>query len=48
MTLLPDDLILTGTPKGISPVLPGDKIEVEIDNLGKLTNPVVPELENTR
>ncbi|HXQ93339.1 MAG TPA: fumarylacetoacetate hydrolase family protein [Nitrososphaerales archaeon] len=48
MTLLPDDLILTGTPKGISPVHPGDKIEVEIDNLGTLTNIVVPELENTR
>ncbi len=46
MTLLPDDLILTGTPKGISPVHPGDKIEIEIDNLGKLTNTVVPELEN--
>jgi 5-oxopent-3-ene-1,2,5-tricarboxylate decarboxylase/2-hydroxyhepta-2,4-diene-1,7-dioate isomerase len=48
MTLLPDDLILTGTPKGISPVHPGDRIEIEIDNLGKLTNSVVPELESAR
>jgi len=48
MTLLPDDLILTGTPKGISPVHQGDKIEIEIDSLGKLTNTVVPELESAR
>ena len=46
MTLLPDDLILSGTPKGISPVHPGDKIEIEIDSLGKLTNTIVPELES--
>jgi 5-oxopent-3-ene-1,2,5-tricarboxylate decarboxylase / 2-hydroxyhepta-2,4-diene-1,7-dioate isomerase len=43
MTLFPGDMILTGTPKGISPVRPGDKIEVEIENLGKLENYVVEE-----
>ncbi len=43
MTLLPEDLILTGTPKGISPIHPGDMVEIEIENLGKLENPVVAE-----
>jgi len=43
MTLFPGDMILTGTPKGISPIQPGDKIEIEIDNLGKLENTVVAE-----
>ncbi len=43
MTLLPDDMILTGTPKGISPIHPGDKVEIEIENLGKLENTVVSE-----
>jgi 5-oxopent-3-ene-1,2,5-tricarboxylate decarboxylase/2-hydroxyhepta-2,4-diene-1,7-dioate isomerase len=43
MTLEEDDLILTGTPKGISPIVPGDKIEISIDNLGTLLNFVVAE-----
>jgi 5-oxopent-3-ene-1,2,5-tricarboxylate decarboxylase / 2-hydroxyhepta-2,4-diene-1,7-dioate isomerase len=43
MTLLPEDLILTGTPKGISPIHPGDKVEIEIENLGRLANTVVGE-----
>jgi 5-oxopent-3-ene-1,2,5-tricarboxylate decarboxylase / 2-hydroxyhepta-2,4-diene-1,7-dioate isomerase len=43
MTLFPDDMILTGTPKGISPIHPGDRIEIEIENLGKLENTVVAE-----
>ena len=41
MTLLPGDLILTGTPAGIGPLSPGDRVEVEIEGIGILTNPVV-------
>ena len=40
-TLLPGDVILTGTPSGVSKVEPGDVMEVEIDGIGTLTNPVV-------
>ena len=43
MTLDEDDLIMTGTPKGISPIKPGDKVEISIDNIGKLRNMVVTE-----
>ena len=45
MTLEPEDLILTGTPKGISPIVPGDKIEITIDNLGTLESMVVSDEE---
>jgi 5-oxopent-3-ene-1,2,5-tricarboxylate decarboxylase / 2-hydroxyhepta-2,4-diene-1,7-dioate isomerase len=45
MTLEPDDLILTGTPKGISHVHPGDRMRLEIDRIGALENPVVAEAE---
>jgi 5-oxopent-3-ene-1,2,5-tricarboxylate decarboxylase/2-hydroxyhepta-2,4-diene-1,7-dioate isomerase len=41
MTLEPNDVILTGTPKGISPIVPGDTVEIEIDGLGRLSNKVV-------
>lgn len=41
MTLEPGDVILTGTPRGISPVHPGDVMRMEIDGLGALENPVV-------
>ena len=41
MTLLPGDLILTGTPAGIAPLKPGDVVEVEIENVGVLRNRVV-------
>ncbi|HEU4750914.1 MAG TPA: fumarylacetoacetate hydrolase family protein [Acidimicrobiia bacterium] len=41
MTLLPGDVILTGTPSGISSVEPGDLMEVEIDGIGSLANQVV-------
>jgi 2-keto-4-pentenoate hydratase/2-oxohepta-3-ene-1,7-dioic acid hydratase in catechol pathway len=40
MTLLPGDVILTGTPAGISSVVPGDTMEVEIEGIGVLMNPV--------
>jgi len=43
MTLEPDDVILTGTPKGISPIEPGDVVRVEIDGVGALENPIVAE-----
>jgi 2-keto-4-pentenoate hydratase/2-oxohepta-3-ene-1,7-dioic acid hydratase in catechol pathway len=38
MTLLPEDLILTGTPPGVGPMQVGDTVEVEIEGIGKLTN----------
>lgn len=41
MTLQPGDMILTGTPKGISHVNPGDTMRLEIDGLGTLENPVL-------
>jgi 2-keto-4-pentenoate hydratase/2-oxohepta-3-ene-1,7-dioic acid hydratase in catechol pathway len=41
MTLLPGDVILTGTPAGTAPVRPGDRMEVEIERIGVLRNPVV-------
>jgi 2-keto-4-pentenoate hydratase/2-oxohepta-3-ene-1,7-dioic acid hydratase in catechol pathway len=40
MTLEPGDLIATGTPAGIAPVVPGDRIEVEIEGIGVLENRV--------
>lgn len=41
MTLLPGDVILTGTPAGIGPMTPGDEVEVSSPRLGALTNKVV-------
>lgn len=40
MTLLPGDLILTGTPEGIGPLEPGDVVEISITGLGRLRNRV--------
>lgn len=40
MTLLPGDLIPTGTPKGVSPVVAGDVIEVSVEGIGVLQNSV--------
>ncbi|MGH9167480.1 MAG: fumarylacetoacetate hydrolase family protein, partial [Acidimicrobiia bacterium] len=40
MTLLPGDVILTGTPAGVGPVRPGDRMEVEVEGIGVLANPV--------
>jgi 2-keto-4-pentenoate hydratase/2-oxohepta-3-ene-1,7-dioic acid hydratase in catechol pathway len=54
MTLLPGDLIVTGTPAGVGaarkpPVFmkPGDVCEVEIEGLGILRNPVIQESESS-
>jgi 2-keto-4-pentenoate hydratase/2-oxohepta-3-ene-1,7-dioic acid hydratase in catechol pathway len=41
MTLLPGDVILTGTPEGVGPMEPGDEVEVSIQGIGSLTNKVV-------
>ena len=41
MSLEPDDVILTGTPKGLSHVYPGDVMRLEVDGLGSLENPIV-------
>jgi 2-keto-4-pentenoate hydratase/2-oxohepta-3-ene-1,7-dioic acid hydratase in catechol pathway len=39
-TLMPGDLIMTGTPAGVGPLKHGDVVEIEIDHIGTLTNPV--------
>jgi 2-keto-4-pentenoate hydratase/2-oxohepta-3-ene-1,7-dioic acid hydratase in catechol pathway len=43
MTLEPGDLLLTGTPAGVSPLAAGDVVEVTIEGLGSLKNPVASE-----
>lgn len=43
MTLLPGDLISTGTPEGVGPVIAGDRVEVQVSGVGTLSNPVVDE-----
>lgn len=40
-TLLPGDVILTGTPAGVGPVEPGQRVKVEIEGIGELSNPVM-------
>ena len=40
MTLVPGDVILTGTPDGVSPIVAGDTVTVSIDGIGELTNSV--------
>jgi 2-keto-4-pentenoate hydratase/2-oxohepta-3-ene-1,7-dioic acid hydratase in catechol pathway len=40
MTLLPGDVILTGTPEGVGPMSVGDEVEVSIAGIGTLTNKV--------
>jgi 2-keto-4-pentenoate hydratase/2-oxohepta-3-ene-1,7-dioic acid hydratase in catechol pathway len=42
-TLEPGDIIITGTPSGVSPLHDGDVVEVEIENIGTLSNPVKAE-----
>jgi len=41
MTLLPGDVIMTGTPAGVGPITPGDTVEIEVEGVGVLSNPVV-------
>lgn len=40
MTLEPGDVIMTGTPAGVSPIVEGDEVEVEVEGIGVLKNPV--------
>ena len=40
MTLFPGDVILSGTPAGVSPIHAGDSVAVEIEGIGVLRNPV--------
>ena len=41
MTLLPGDVVLTGTPAGVGPLAPGNAVTVLVEGIGPLTNPVV-------
>lgn len=41
MTLEPGDLIATGTPEGVGPVVAGDVVEITVEGVGTLSNPVV-------
>ena len=41
VTLLPGDVVLTGTPAGVTSIVHGDRVEVEIEGIGVLMNPVV-------
>jgi 2-keto-4-pentenoate hydratase/2-oxohepta-3-ene-1,7-dioic acid hydratase in catechol pathway len=41
MTLNPGDMISTGTPAGVGPLAAGDEVEVEVEGVGILRNPVV-------
>jgi 2-keto-4-pentenoate hydratase/2-oxohepta-3-ene-1,7-dioic acid hydratase in catechol pathway len=43
MTLEPGDLVLTGTPAGVGPLQPGDRVEVSIPSLGVLANTTQPQ-----
>jgi len=40
MTLEPGDLVMTGTPAGVGPLTAGDTVEVEVEGIGRLSNPV--------
>ena len=41
MSLLPGDVILTGTPAGVGPIEDGDRVDISIEGIGTLSNPVV-------
>ena len=43
MTLSPGDILMTGTPAGVGPLTDGDIVEVSIEGIGKLSNPVAAE-----
>jgi 2-keto-4-pentenoate hydratase/2-oxohepta-3-ene-1,7-dioic acid hydratase in catechol pathway len=40
MTLVPGDLVCTGTPEGVGPLAAGDLVTVELESVGLLENPV--------
>ena len=41
MTLLPGDIISTGTPSGVGPMSPGDRVDIQIEGIGTLSNTVM-------
>jgi len=41
MTLNPGDIITTGTPAGVGPMFPGDRVDVQIEGIGTLSNTVM-------
>lgn len=43
ITLLPGDVVITGTPSGVGPMQPGDVVEIEIEGIGTLSNTAVAE-----
>lgn len=45
MTLQPGDMIATGTPKGLSDVVPGDEVIVEVEGIGRLSNRIISQQE---
>ncbi len=47
-TLLPSDVILTGTPAGVGPIAPGQTVRIEVEGIGALENPVVDRDQDTR
>lgn len=46
MTLQPGDMIATGTPKGLSDVVPGDEVIVEVEGVGRLINYIISEKDH--
>ncbi|MGE4299773.1 MAG: fumarylacetoacetate hydrolase family protein [Desulfovibrionaceae bacterium] len=46
MTLMPGDVVLTGTPEGVGPLVAGDEVRIEIDGVGILINPVADDVES--
>jgi len=45
MTLLPGDIISTGTPSGVGPLVPGDRVVVKVEGVGELANDVIADRE---
>lgn len=43
ITLLPGDVIMTGTPRGVGPIVPGDRVDITIEGIGTLTNTIEAE-----
>jgi 2-keto-4-pentenoate hydratase/2-oxohepta-3-ene-1,7-dioic acid hydratase in catechol pathway len=41
MTLLPGDIVLTGTPAGVGPLVAGDEVSISVEGIGSMSNPVV-------
>ncbi len=41
MTLQPGDVVTTGTPSGVGPLQPGDRVMVKVEGVGTLSNPCV-------